>query len=72
MKVTIKYKGSELVIQGDIREAEPEFALFKESFDIIEMKCNDVEVHDNYDEDDYYDIVQLCLKEAKKEHNNES
>ena len=71
MKVIIKYKGSELVIQGDIREAEPS-GFPKESFDIIEMKCNDVEVHDDYDEDDYYDIVHLCLKEAKKEHNNES
>ena len=65
MKVIIKYKGSDLVIQGDIREASS-ITCYRESFDIEEMKCEDVHVHEDYDPDDYYEIIKLCIKEVKK------
>tara|TARA_R110000822_G_scaffold137088_3_gene274530 strand:- start:1078 stop:1311 length:234 start_codon:yes stop_codon:yes gene_type:complete len=67
MKVTVKYLNRVLLIEGEIRDAEPEDGIFNESFDVIEMKCDDVHVHDDYDEDDYYEIVKLCLIQAKED-----
>lgn len=62
----ITYNNRNLVIQGELQPAEPNIGL-RESFDIWEMKANDLDVSEDYDLDEELEIEQLCIKAAKED-----
>jgi len=65
MEITIRYNDRKLTIQGQLQNAEPSVGL-GESFEIWEIKYNDLEVSDDYDLEDMEEIEEICIKEVKE------
>ena len=65
MEITIRYNDRKLTIQGQLQDAEPSVGL-GESFEIWEIKYNDLEVSDDYDLEDMEEIEEICIKEVKE------
>ena len=65
MEITIRYNDRKLTIQGQLQNAEPSVGL-GESFEIWEIKYNDLEVSDDYDCEDMEEIEDICIKEVKE------
>ena len=64
MEIKITYDDRNLIIQG--RYIKPEFISDTyEAFDVDEVKCNDINVFDDYDLDQQLDIEKLCIKAIK-------
>ena len=64
MKVTIKYKGSELVIQGDIRATLLGNGEWYDDFHVTDMGANNKCVLGYYSDVGHRDISLLCVRKA--------
>jgi len=65
MKLTIKYEGLILNVQGTLIEEDESVGIFNNYFEAYEIKCSDLDVFDDYDLDQLFEIETICLKEIK-------
>jgi len=65
MKLTIKYEGLILNVQGTLIYEDESVGIFNNYFEAEEIKCNDLDVFDDYDLDQLDEIETICLKEIK-------
>ena len=67
-KLIITYEGATLNIQGLIVKEDESVGIFHDTFEAEEIKCSDLDVFDDYDLVQLFEIEELCLK-ALKENN---
>jgi len=65
MEIQIKYQNIILTVQGILQSEEEENAV-QEEFIVDEIKCNDVDVFDDYDWEELEEISKLSLVEYKE------
>ena len=65
-KLVITYKDLKLTIQGHIVESDESVGIFHDTFESEEIKHNDLDVFDDYDLHQLFEIEELCLKALKE------
>ena len=62
MEITIEYIGKDLEVEGYIEKADESVGIFQDSFIAEEVRENGIIITEDFLEEDFEDIEELCLK----------